>query len=163
MASTSHEFYNPSNRLIRIIEVNAEELTRGTVENLQSNPRTISYHELSYSDLYNRAYEVYHDLARWLWEKSDQAIQAWYNELGKERFHQRVPLGEVLWALVLTKYRLLDYLRAWGLPDSAMELYQQQEFSQMIGQFFDRAICYTAEGYERETSFGQKPSHSNAA
>ena len=163
MASTSHETHNLSSRLIKIIEANAEELTRGTVENLQSNPRTASYHNLSYSDLYNRAYEVYHDLAQWLWEKSDQAIQAWYNDLGRKRFHQGVPLGEVLWALVLTKYRLLDYLRAWGFADTAMELYQQQEFSQLIGQFFDRAVCYTAEGYERESSLAAKSRHPEAA
>jgi len=33
-----------------------------------------------------------------------------------------------------------------------MELYQQQEFVRLIGHFFDRALCYTTEGYERHTS-----------
>jgi len=33
-----------------------------------------------------------------------------------------------------------------------VELYQQQEFDRLIGHFFDRAVCYTAEGYGRLAS-----------
>lgn len=143
---------NLSDRLIRIIESNAEALTRGTVEKLQTSPRTGSYHRLSYTELYDRGYAVYHDLGRWLWEKSNQAVEGWYNELGAKRCEEGIPLSEVLWALVLTKDRLLEYLDACGLADTAIELYQQQEFDRLIGRFFDRAVCYTAEGYERYAS-----------
>jgi hypothetical protein len=136
-------------RLIRAIESNAEELTQGTVKKLQSSPRTETYHKLSRNELYNRCYEIYHNLGLWLWEKSDQAIQARYNELGVKRSAEDIPLEQVSWALVLTKERLLEYLGGCGLGDSAMELYQQQEFVRLIGHFFDRALCYTAEGYER--------------
>lgn len=139
-------------RLIRIIETDAEQLTQGTVKQLQSSPRTPSYHNLSYGELHDRAYTVYHDLGRWLWEKSDQAIQSWYNDLGEKRYSEGVPLAEVLWALILTKNRLMDYLGKWGLADSAIELYQQQEFDRMVGHFFDRAVCYAAEGYEHQAS-----------
>ncbi|HTU35429.1 MAG TPA: hypothetical protein VMF66_16620, partial [Candidatus Acidoferrum sp.] len=37
----------------------------------------------------------------------------------------------------------------WGLADSAVELYRQQELDKLVGHFFDRAMCYMAEGYER--------------
>jgi hypothetical protein len=53
---------NLSDRLIRAIESNAEDLTEGTVKKLQSSPRTKSYHDLSHGELYDRCYEVYHDL-----------------------------------------------------------------------------------------------------
>ena len=52
----------------------------------------------------------------------------------------------------LTKDRLLEYLGASALANSAMELYQQQELDRLIGHFFDRAVCYTAGGYERQAS-----------
>jgi hypothetical protein len=143
-------------RLIRIIETDAEELTQGIVKLLQNSPRTTSYHNLSYDELHDRAYAVYHDLGRWLWEKSDQAIQAWYNELGDKRCGEGIPLAEVLWALVLTKNRLIDYLRQWGLADSAIELYQHQEFDRLVDHFFDRALCYTAEGYEHHAAAHSK-------
>jgi hypothetical protein len=138
--------------VIRVIESDAAELTRGTVQKLQTSTRTPSYQKLPYDDLYQRVHTVYHDLGRWLWDTSDQAIQAWYRELGEKRCDEAIPLAEVLWALVLTKNRLGDYLGACALADSAMELYQQQEFDQLIGHFFDRAICHTAEGYEHHAS-----------
>ena len=141
-----------SDRLIRIIENNAEEFAQSTVKKLRSSPRTESHHKLPDKDMYNRCYEVYHNLGRWLWEKSDQAVQARFNELGERRRQEGIPLPEVLWALVLTKDRLLEYLAAYALADSAMELYQQQELDRLIGHFFDRAVCYTAAGYEHQVS-----------
>jgi hypothetical protein len=80
----------------------------------------------------NRCYEIHHNLGLWLWEKSDQAIQARYNELGEKRFAEGIPLEQISWALVLTKERLPEYLGGCGLGDSAMELYQQQEFVRLI-------------------------------
>ncbi len=139
---------NLCDRLIRIIETHAEELTQRTIEKLRTSPQTTSYHSLSHQDLHSRVYAVYHDLGRWLWEKSSDSVRAWYNELGEYRCKEGVPLAEVLWALVLTKERLLDYLAAYGFADSAMELYQQQEFERLVSHFFDRAVCFTAEGYE---------------
>lgn len=138
-----------SGRLIRIVESDAEALTAGAVKKLQESPRTTSYHELAYRDLYDRAYAVYHDLGQWLWEKSNPAAETWYNDLGEKRCEEGIPLDQVLWALILTKDHLISHLDACGFADSAVELYQQQEFDRIIGHFFDRAICFAAEGYER--------------
>jgi hypothetical protein len=149
--STNHNAHL-SDRLIRTIESHAGEFAQGTVKHLQTNPRTESYHKLSPKEMYDRIYEIHHDLGRWLWEKSDQAVQARFNQVGEKRCKEGVPLAEVLWALVLTKERLLEYLGAFGLVDSAVELYQQQEFDRLIHHFFDRALCYTAEGYGRPAS-----------
>jgi len=103
-----------SDSLIRIIESRAEELTRGAVKKLQSSPRTPSYHELCYEELYRRVYAVYQDLGGWLEEKTDHAIQAWYSELAEKRFNEGIPLVEVLWGLVLIKYHLRDCIDASG-------------------------------------------------
>jgi hypothetical protein len=139
-----------SHRLIRAIESNAEEFAQSIVKNLRSSPRTESYHKVSDEDMYNRCYEIYPNLGRWLWEKSDRAVQERFNELGERRCEDAIPLTEVLWALVLTKDHLLECLGSYGLADSAVELYQQQELDKLIGHFFDRAVCYTAAGYERQ-------------
>jgi hypothetical protein len=90
--------------------------------------------------MYNRIYEIYHDLGRWLWEKSDQSVQERFNVIGERRCEEGIPLAEVLWALTLTKGRLLEYLGAYALANSAVELYQQQELDRLIVHFFDRAV-----------------------
>jgi predicted CopG family antitoxin len=146
-----HRTPSLSDRLIKIIERNAEELAEGTVRKLQTDPRTPSYHNLSHDELYERGYAVYHDLGRWLWDKSTESVQSWYHDLGEMRRAEGVCLSEVLWALIVTKDQLLEYLAAWAMADSAVELYQQQEFDHLISHFYDRAIFYAAEGYERAT------------
>jgi hypothetical protein len=138
-----------SDRLIRMIENHADELTRALVGDLQSNPRTASYHRLSREALHDRTYHVYKDLGLWLNSKAEGDIEASYTKLGKEREAEGIPISEVVYALTLTKYHLRDYIRAAGLVDSAMDLYQALEFQRMLGQFFDKAIYYTVRAYER--------------
>ncbi len=141
-----------SAQLIRIIESHAEDLTRGAVRMLQSSSHTPSYHRLSPDELHRRLYDVYHGLGRWLLENTEQTIQAQYEELGKQRCREGIPFSEVLWALVLTKDHLRDSVGAFMLADSALDLLREQEIYRLIGHFFDRAICYAAEAYEREAS-----------
>ncbi len=144
-----------SDRLVRMIEDHADELTRGVVNDLQSNARTQAYHKLSREELHHRAFEVYRNLGRWLSDKTDARVEASYSELGKRRCAEVVPLSEVIYALVLTKYHLRDFIRSAGLVDSAVELYQEQELHRLVGSFFDKAMYYTAQGYERESAARQ--------
>jgi hypothetical protein len=142
-----------SDRLVRMIEQHAEELTRALVEDIQSNPRTASYHRLSREAIHNRTYHVYKDLGLWLHSKAEEDIEANYTELGKKREAEGVPLNEVVYALILTKYHLRDYIRVAGLVDSAVDLYQEQELHRVLDHFFDKAIYYTVRAYERAANF----------
>jgi len=141
-----------SDRLVRMIEQHADELTRALVENLRSNPRTVSYHRLSREAIHDRTHNVYKNLGLWLNSKAEEDIEASYTELGKERETEGIPLSEVVYALTLTKYHLRDYIRAAGLVDSAVDLYQALELQRTLGQFFDKAIYYTVRAYERAAS-----------
>lgn len=150
MISVPHESQMFSPRLIKLIESRADELSRAVVLKVQGNPRTASYRRLPVDELRSSVYDVYHDLGRWLLEKTDPAVQARYNSVGKRRFAEGLQLSEILWALVLTKNQLTQYLAAWALADSAVELYRQQEFDRLIGQFFDQAAYHVAKTYEME-------------
>jgi hypothetical protein len=138
-----------SDRLVRIIEHHADELTRALVEDLQSNPRTVSYHRFPREAIHLRTYNVYKDLGLWLNSKAEEDIEARYTELGKQRQTEGVPLSEVVYALTLTKYHLRDYIRVAGLVDSAIDLYQALDLQRLLGQFFDKAVFYTVRAYER--------------
>ena len=141
-----------SDQLIRIIESHAEELTRGTVEVLQSSVQTPAYHALSPNELHDRIFEIYHNLGHWLLGNTDQSIQDQYEQLGKQRFKEGVPLAQLLWALVLIKEHLRDSIGNFMSADSALELHRERELFRLMGRFFDRALCYTAEAYGREAS-----------
>jgi len=142
-----------SDRLVRMIESHAAELTSALVEDIRSNPRTASYHRLSTEAIQHRTYHVYKDLGSWLNNKAEEDIESNYTRLGKEREAEGIPLSEVVYALVLTKYHLRDYIRVSGLTNSAMDLYQALELQRLLGQFFDKAIYYTVRAYERSAKF----------
>jgi hypothetical protein len=132
-----------------MIEDHAAQLTLGVIDHLQANPRTEAYHKLSRDELHRRVYEVYHHhLGAWLVHKTDEAIEARYRELATTRQQESIPLHEVVYALILTKYHLRDYIRSAGFIDSCVELYQEQELQRLIGQFFDKAIYDTVKGYQ---------------
>jgi hypothetical protein len=147
-------------RLVRRIEDHAEELTRAVLNDLGSNPRTPAYHRLSLEELHDRVYDVYHHLGRTLGEESEAAIEASYAELGRRRFGEGIPLHEVVYALILTKYHLRDYIRASGIVDSAVDLYQEEDLHIRVGRFFDKAVYFTVKGYEEAT---QQPPNARRA
>lgn len=137
-----------SARLIKKIEANAEEITRGAVADLQKNPRTPAYHRLEYDELHRRAYSVYHKLGHWLGEKNEAPLEAAYGELGRTRRGEGTPLAEVVFALILLKEHLRDYVLKQSLSDSAVEVYQEEELNLLVDRFFDRALYHTVRGYE---------------
>jgi hypothetical protein len=145
-----------SARLVRVIEEHAEGLTREVLKDLASNPRTPAYHSLPPDELHRRVYDVYHNLGRWLADKTEEHLESTFGGLGRRRYDEGVPLSEVLYALVVIKDHLRQYIRAVGLVDSTVELYLEEELHLQIGQFFDNAMYHTVKGYEGEA-------HSRAA
>lgn len=139
-----------SDQVIRIIESHAEELTVGIVERLRGSSHTPAYKTVPPEELHHRLFEIYHDLGHWLLGNMEQTVQSRYEAVGKQRYKEDVPLGQVLWAQVLIKEHLRDAIGDAMSADSALELHREREILRLIGRFFDRALCYTAEAYERE-------------
>lgn len=139
-----------SGRLVRLVEDHAEQLTSDLIADLKQNPHTAEYHKLADAEIHRRVFKVYHDLGEWLGKETEALVEAHYSELGKQRAAEGVPLSQVIYALIRTKTHLFDYVRRVGLFDSAVDLYQLQEFRRLVDNFFDRAIYYTACAHERE-------------
>lgn len=139
---------NLSTKLIQMIENHAEELTKGVIRDLQTNLKTPSMHGLSDRELHDQSYEVYRNLSRWLTKFSEDDIKDFHYRLARIRYDEGVSENEVVYALILKKYHLRDYIRTSGMVDSAVELLQEQELHHLIGSFFDKAIYFTLEGYE---------------
>ena len=137
-----------SARLIKLIEDHAEDLTREVLRDLAGNARTPSYNSLPADELHRRVYDVYHNLGRWLGDKTEEHLESTFGGLGRRRHAEGVPLSEAVYALVLIKDHLRGYIRAVGLVDSTVELYLEEELHLQIGNFFDNAIYHMVKGYE---------------
>ena len=133
-----------SARLVTMIENHAEELARSVVGDIQGNPKTPTYSKLPAEALHRRVHEVFRDFGQWLEYKPDETMKRWYGELGRKRYAEEIGLPEVIYALLLTKYHLQDYIRSAGLVDSAMELYQGDGVAALGQRFFrqgDLLLC----------------------
>jgi hypothetical protein len=150
-----------SARLIQLIETHSEALTREALQDLATNPRTRSFQRVPRAELESRTSRLYRNLGEWIGDARDDAVRAEYEEWGRKRFRQKIPLSEIVYALILLKHHLRRYIRDHGLVEFSADLvvpgeflpvhlHGVQELNYMVGEFFDRALYYLARGYEAE-------------
>ncbi len=138
-------------KLVKLIEDNQEELTRRSSKELLSREETKCYRSLQVDILSERIYDVYSRLISWLnKERQSGDIEKYYTELGKRRFHEGIPLSEVIIAFMLLKRHLWLFVTERQFFDSTYECYQALELNNKVVLFFDRVIYFSALGYEEE-------------
>jgi hypothetical protein len=138
-------------RLVRLIETHSEALASSLLHKVQHSGLTSAYlAAVPAEELKQRVFEIYRHLGDWLLGKTEVDIEKRYHEIGAARASQGVPLQELVWAIVLTKENLWDFLKREAVLDRAVEVFGELEMLQLLDQFFDRAIYYAAAGYEQE-------------
>lgn len=138
-------------RLVHLIENHADQLAQGLIEKLQRSSRTSDLRKVPAEELRGRIHEILNHLSEWLLTKTTADIEQRYREIGARRAAQGVSLSDYCWAMVLTKEHLWDFLQRQGFLRSPVEIYGEMELLRLLDQFFDRALCYATEGYERDT------------
>lgn len=150
-----------SARLIQLIETHARSLSEEVVQDLLTNEHTRSYALIAIDELGQRIFDFFQNLGNWIGEPKDDAIRAEYEEWGRVRARQGIPISEIIYSLIVTKKHLRRYIREHGsvlfsgdrVPPGELvpfELYSIQELNYIVGDFFDRALYYLTRGYERQ-------------
>ena len=139
-----------SYRLVRLIESNADSLAAGLEKKVEDSQQVTHFRDISAQELRERVYEIYRHLGEWLLGKNELDIERRYREIGARRAQQKVPLSEVVQAIVLTKENLWEFLKSEAAMNRAVEIMGELELLQMLEMFFDRAIYFAAVGYEEE-------------
>jgi len=139
-----------SYRLVRLIETHADALAAGLEKKVLSSAYASAFRTIPAHELKERVYEIYRHLGDWLLGKNQEDIEQRYRQIGARRASQKVPLAEVIMAIVLTKENLWDFLKSEAVPDRAVEIMGELELLQMLEQFFDRAIYFAAVGYQEQ-------------
>jgi len=155
-------------RLLQLIHSHAGTLSCEVVKDLTLNERTPAFRRLNAADVETRTAAVFYGLGKWLGDADHDAVRDEYEEMGRTRFHQGVPVSELVYALVITKSHLRRYIREHGLVDFAgdrvapqellpLELHSIQDFNYRVGEFFDRALYHLARGYEAAALEAARP------
>lgn len=139
-------------RLVRLIENHSERLAETLLERLNTCEKCPSFHKVPAQEFRQRVYEVYDHLGEWLLGKKEEDIARRYEEIGARRAAQGVPLSQLLYAIVLTREHLWEYLKHEAGVEKPVEVFGELEMLQLLEQFFDRAGYYAAVGYEKAIS-----------
>ncbi len=143
-----------SYRLVRLIESHADALAAGLEERVQASSNVSHFRGIPSHELRERVYEIYRHLGEWLLGKNELDVEHRYRQIGARRAEQKVPLSEVIQAIVLTKENLWEFLKSEAVMDRAIEIMGELELLQMLEMFFDRAIYYASVGYEEQAAQG---------
>jgi hypothetical protein len=136
-------------RLVRLIETHSDTLASSLLDRVQNSEATPDYRKVPPEELKARVAEIYRHLGDWLMHKDELELEQRYLRIGARRAHQRVPFSQVAWVIVLTKDNLLGFLQTESTPDRPVEVFGELEMLQLLDHFFDRAIYYSAVGYEK--------------
>jgi len=135
--------------LVRLIEGRADELADRMVQRVRESPRMAAYHRFGDDELAARARLVYANLGKWLEEASEGQVEEEYFQLGRRRSQERIPLSQLVWALLLIRRNLWQFVELLGW-DTASDLQSTLDLEILVVRFFDRAILHAVRGYESE-------------
>jgi hypothetical protein len=143
-------------KLVHLIEYHADNLAASLSRRVRMSERAGSYRNVSPIELEDAVCEIYRHLGTWLMSKKNSDIEERYNAVGARRAQQNVPLSELLWVIVLTKYNLQEFIGDVTFPGRAVDADEKQELSLLLDQFFDQAMYAAAVGYESGAVAGLK-------
>ena len=139
-----------SQRLVNLIEKNAEELTQNYLTDVRKHPGTHTYHNFDEKALHDRAFIVYSQLGKWISrETTKEDIKKYYVALGEQRKNEGFDFSEIVQALVILRRHVWLKVLSDGFLDTALDLQQALDLNNRVVLYFDRAIYYSAVGYEK--------------
>jgi hypothetical protein len=126
--------------LTELLAKHAEGLSAQSLQDLLLNPRTPSFRRMDRAEILERVGALYHGLAYWLDKHDDDAVRAAFEDWGRKRFKQAIPLSEIAYCVILAKQHLNRLSREHGLTEEPVA----------VGDFFDRALYYLVRGWEMQ-------------
>lgn len=136
-------------RLVHLIEKHAEELAIGLTAKLRESDLTSDFRKIPAEELQKTAAELYRNLGEWLLRKTDKDIEQHFVSIAQHRAAGGVRLPQFVWAVIISRNLLYQFLLGHAFADSIFELYSELELQQLLNQFFERATYYGVVGYEQ--------------
>jgi hypothetical protein len=138
-----------SGKLIHLIELHGQQIMSRVIGQIHRDPQMPHYQAQLEAELRDRGNSLLENLGYWLSAGNEEEIAGRYEQLGRRRFEEGVPLHENVRALCLIREVVLDYVEEQIFAKTSLELYAEEEMDRRLGRFFDLLIVNTVRGYER--------------
>jgi hypothetical protein len=135
-------------RLVRLIEIHSEALSRNLTERLRNLDRTSDFRKIPAHELEQAISEVYRNLGEWLLQKTESEIARRFRSVAARRASEGIRLPQLVSALMLSRDHLWHFLQREAFADNIVELHGELQLYQHLNQFFDYAVYYAIVGYQ---------------
>jgi ADP-ribose pyrophosphatase YjhB (NUDIX family) len=141
-----------SDKLVNIIENNAEIIARRWLNDVMSSKSTPTYASANPEDVLQKNLFVVSHFGKWLsGYHDDKKVREFYRNLGAERKREKFALSEVMSAISLTRKHLWEFALSRKMWNKTIDIYMTLELERRMMLFFDRAAYYASKGYEEES------------
>jgi len=137
-----------AHRLTRLIETHSDQLVESLEDRIARSQRCDEYRRVNSTELKNLVAGIYGQLGQWLVTKTEADIQSRYTNIGMRRAEEGIPVTQLLWCIMLVKENLWEYLRNNENLENTAQIFGELVLTQMVDQFFDRAMYYAVVGHE---------------
>jgi len=138
-----------SDRLVGVIEENAESIARNWLKEALTSRSTAGYHLFGRERLFRDVLEILSQFSAWLGGVHEDAdVRDFFAALGRQSRSEGIPLSHVLSALSLVKKHLWEFALSRGMWQKTLDIYMALELDRRIVIFFDRAVFHATQGYE---------------
>jgi 8-oxo-dGTP diphosphatase len=143
--------YFLSDRLIEVIEKNADMIARNYTDDILDKKSTHGYRKLGRDEIFKRGQRIILLFNQWLNSLStDKDIRDFYVQMGRTRKREGFKVSEVLSALSLIKKNIWELALSQGMWEKTIDIYIVLELDRRMVLFFDKAAFYLSWGYETE-------------
>jgi hypothetical protein len=137
-----------SGRLVHVIESHWEGITARVIEQVRREPEMIHTRRLVESELREWGENLLHNLGHWLAARNETELGRHYEQLGKLRFEENVPLHELVRGLCIIRETMLDFVEEQVTAKNTLALYEEELLDRRLGRFFDLLTIHLVQGYE---------------
>jgi hypothetical protein len=137
-----------STKLLQRVETHWEAIAAAVIEQTRNDPNTPHHQELDDEEMHARARDLVHNLGHWLTSQDEAALTRRYEEVGRARFAERIPLAEVVYKVHLIELKTVDYIQHANTAQTAVEIFGELEMLRALHRFFAIVVHAIVKGYE---------------
>lgn len=138
-----------SGRFVYLIESHGSEIVNRVIEEMRRLPDMADARILLAPELREWREELIENLGHWLRFANEAELANRYEERGKRRFDEGIPLYDCVQALCLVRRKMVDFVDEQVANKDAMTLYAEEELVRRLARFFDVLIVRFVRGYEQ--------------
>jgi hypothetical protein len=131
------------------LERNWEQIADHVIAQARRENESARYGRLDETDVRERAQLVLQDLESWLLSGDEESVRLKYQELGRRRYKESIPLEQVVYKLQTIERSIVAFLRDYTPIETAVDLHAEVELLMALHSFFSTTIYGVVYGYEK--------------